>query len=83
MEAVQMKDTVNGFILVGMVVLGMFAFYLIGEFRQGEVVEPKVMTVERSIEQEVAFNEAETLEAQLLAERAENEERKTTWFAAE
>lgn len=78
-----MKDTINGFILVGMLVLGMFAFYLVGEFRQGEVVEPTAMTVERSIEQEVAFNEAETLEAQLLAEREEEKVQKPTWFAAE
>lgn len=78
-----MKDTVNGIILVGMFLLGIFAFYLVGEFRHDEVLEPKAMKIERSIEQEVAFNEAEMLEAQLLAERAEKEERKPTWFAAE
>lgn len=77
-----MRDTVNGIILVGMLVLGMFAFYMVGEMRQVEVAAPAVEDT-RSIEAEVAKTEAETLEARIIAERAEKQERKTTWFASE
>lgn len=77
-----MRDTVNGIILVGMLVLGMFAFYMVGEMRQVEVAAPVVEDT-RSIEAEVAKTEAETLEARIIAERAEKQERKTTWFASE
>lgn len=78
-----MKDTLNGIILVGMLLVGMFAFYLAGEMRGGpEVVEP-VVTTERTIEEEVAYAEAESLEAQIMAEREEHNERKTKWYAAE
>ncbi len=77
-----MKDTVNGIILVGLLVVGMFAFFMVGEMRQVDVAAPVVEDT-RSIEAEVAKTEAETLEARIIAERAEKQERKTTWFASE
>ncbi|MFN4215309.1 MULTISPECIES: hypothetical protein [Exiguobacterium] len=77
-----MKDTLNGIILVGLLVLGMFAFFMVGEMRHVEVAAPVVEDT-RSIEAEVARTEAETLEARIIAERAEKDERKTTWFASE
>lgn len=77
-----MKDTVNGTILVGLLVVGMFAFFMVGEMRQVDVAAPVVEDT-RSIEAEVAKTEAETLEARIIAERAEKQERKTTWFASE
>lgn len=79
-----MKDTLNGIILVGMLLVGMFAFYMAGEMRgEPEVVEPVVTTEERTIEEEVAYVQAESLEAQIMAEREEHNERKTKWYAAE
>ena len=77
-----MKDTVNGIILVGLLVVGMFAFFMVGEMRQVDVAAPVVEDT-RSIVAEVAKTEAETLEARIIAERAEKQERKTTWFASE
>ncbi|MCT4786302.1 hypothetical protein ACFQO8_05840 [Exiguobacterium aestuarii] len=78
-----MKDTLNGIILVGMLLVGMFAFYLAGEMRgEPAAVEP-VVTSERTIEEEVAYVQAESLEAQIMAEREEHNERKTKWYAAE
>lgn len=78
-----MKDTLNGIILVGMLLVGMFAFYLAGEMRgEPTSVEPVVQS-ERTIEEEVAYVEAESLEAQIMAEREERNERKTKWYAAE
>ncbi len=66
-----------------MLLVGMFAFYLAGEMRgEPAVVEP-VVTTERTIEEEVAYAQAESLEAQIMAEREEHNERKTKWYAAE
>lgn len=78
-----MKDTLNGIILVGMLLLGMFAFYLAGEMREGTDGFVPVATMERTIEEEVAYHEAESLEQQILAEREARNERKMKWFAAE
>ncbi|MDX5979905.1 hypothetical protein SIL77_01315 [Exiguobacterium profundum] len=78
-----MKDTLNGIILVGMLLVGMFAFYLAGEMRGEQNVVDPVVTSERTIEQEVAYVEAESLEAQIMAEREEHNERKMKWYAAE
>lgn len=79
-----MRDTLNGIILVGMLVVGVFAFYIVGELRQPIETVPVAVTVpEQTAEEEVARTEAETLEAHILAERAEHEERKTKWFASE
>ncbi|MCA0980462.1 hypothetical protein [Exiguobacterium aestuarii] len=79
-----MKDTLNGIILVGMLLVGMFAFYLAGEMRgEPAVVEPVVTTEKRTIEEEVAYVQAESLEAQIMEEREEHNERKTKWYAAE
>lgn len=77
-----MRDTINGIILVGMLALGMFAFFAVGELRNNEVAVTE-QKVEHSIEEEVALTEAETLEAHILAERDEEENNETTWFAAE
>lgn len=77
-----MKDTVNGLVLVSMLLLGMFAFYMVGEMREVEIATPETK-IDRTIEEEVAVKEAETLEAQILAERAEKEERRTIWYASE
>lgn len=82
-EVIVMRDTINGIILVGMLALGMFAFYMVGEMRHDVEVVATEPVIEHSIEEEVALTEAESLEAQLLAERAEKEDDKTTWFAAE
>ncbi|WP_114166295.1 hypothetical protein [Exiguobacterium sp. TNDT2] len=78
-----MRDTVNGIILVGMLALGMFAFYMVGEMRHDTDVVVTEPVIEHSIEEEVAMTEAESLEAQLLAERTKEEDDKPTWFAAE
>ena len=78
-----MKDTLNGIILVGMLVLGMFAFYMAGEMRGGQETVAPLMVSERTIEEEVALVEAESLEEKILAEREAHNERKTKWFAAE
>ena len=78
-----MKDTLNGIILVGMLLVGMFAFYLSGEVRGGTTPVEPIMTSERTIEEEVAYVEAESIEAQIMAEREEHNERKTKWYAAE
>lgn len=78
-----MKDTLNGIILVGMLVLGMFAFYMAGEMNRGQETVAPLMVSERTIEEEVALVEAESLEEKILAEREAHNERKTKWFAAE
>ncbi|WP_215145275.1 hypothetical protein [Exiguobacterium qingdaonense] len=78
-----MKDTLNGFILVGLLFVGMFAFYLAGEMRGDATVAEPVVKSERTIEEEVAYVEAESLEAQIMAERERHDERKMEWYAAE
>ena len=79
-----MRDTINGIILIGMLAIGMFAFFAVGELRHEDHLVVTEQTIEHSIEEEVALTEAEILEAHILAERDEKEEDdKTTWFAAE
>lgn len=82
-EAMIMRDTINGIILVGMLALGMFVFFAVGELRDNEAVVVTEQKVEHSIEEEVALTEAETLEAHILAKRDDEKDDKTTWFAAE